>query len=122
MKIKEIYKFNKSKKVGDACKCPSCGNEFVKSNYQQIFCRSKGDTICKDKYWNTITPTKRNNTTRISPASAAWMVNQKSKPRYTTEGYEIINGVAYDEWDEPVYDIDIGHDDHPFSTEALGQW
>lgn len=29
-------------------------------------------SVCKDKYWNTVTPTKRNNTTRISPANAAY--------------------------------------------------
>lgn len=25
--------------------------------------------------------------------------------RYTSEGYRVINGVAYDEWDEPVYNV-----------------
>ena len=70
MKIRDRYKFNKDVKVGDTCICPSCGTSFVKSNYQQAFCKSKSGTKCKDKYWNTVTPTKRNNKTRISPASA----------------------------------------------------
>jgi len=73
MKLKERYKLNKSKKVGEECICPSCGTKFIKEHYQQAFCRTKGKTVCKDKYWNTVTPNKRNNTTRISPASQAWL-------------------------------------------------
>lgn len=73
-KIKELYKNAKSAKVGSTCKCPTCGTEFVKSNYQQAFCKSKKGTKCKDKYWNTVIPEKRNNTTRISPASAFWIL------------------------------------------------
>jgi len=98
-KIKELYLTSKSAKVGSTCKCPSCGEEFVKTNYQQAFCKSKKGTICKDKYWNTVTPEKRNNTTRISPASARWMEYQRQSERYVDYDYE-----------------------HPFSSEALGQW
>lgn len=76
MKIKEQYKKSKDAKVGDVCKCPSCGTEFTKSNYQQAFCKTKSGTECKDKYWNTVTPNKRNNTTRISPASRRWLDKQ----------------------------------------------
>jgi len=72
-KIKELYENAKSAKVGSICKCPSCATEFAKTNHQQAFCKSKGGTVCKDKYWNTVTPEKRNNTTRISPASSFWM-------------------------------------------------
>ena len=101
MKIKEKYKLAKQAKVGDKCICPSCNTEFVKTNYQQAFCKSKGGTICKDKYWNTVTPNKRNNTTRISPANARWMEKQKQyrEERWNPEDEE-----------------------HPFSSEALGQW
>ena len=53
--------------------CPSCGAFFVKTTKQQAFCKTKGGTVCKDKYWNTITSDKRNNTTRISPANAKYM-------------------------------------------------
>jgi len=77
--IKKLYKLAKSKKVGENVQCPSCGKSFIKTNYQQAFCKTKGGTVCKDKYWNTITPNKRNNTTRISPASAAWLVSQESE-------------------------------------------
>lgn len=120
-KIKELYENAKSAKVGSTCKCPSCGTEFVKTNYQQAFCKSKNGTVCKDKYWNTVTPEKRKNTTRISPANASWMamkeVQRSSRVRRTSEGYIVRNGVAYDEFDEPVYNVDVNEDayDH-------GQW
>jgi hypothetical protein len=70
------YQFNKDAKVGTECKCASCGTAFVKNNYQQAFCKSKSGTICKDAYWNYVTPKKRNNTTRISPASQRWLDKQ----------------------------------------------
>lgn len=96
MKIKERYKRNKSAKVGDELICPSCGTTFVKEHYQQAFCKTKGGTVCKDKYWNTVTPEKRCNTTRISPANAAYMERMAEQRNYD--------------------------EDHPFSCEGLGQW
>jgi len=96
MKIKARYKLNKEAQIGEKCICPSCNTEFEKSNKQQAFCTSKSGTKCKDKYWNTVTPEKRNNTTRISPASAAYMASKT----LTYRDYE---------------------DDHIFSSEALGQ-
>ncbi len=72
-KLKHLYLVNKSKKVGDSCVCPSCLVSFVKGSYQQIFCRTKAGTYCKDQYWNKVDPKKRNNTTRISPAAAFWL-------------------------------------------------
>ena len=126
MKIQQRYTLNKSLKVGDNCICPSCGTEFVKGNYQQAFCKSKNGTICKDKYWNTVDPKKRCNTTRVSPASARYMAQQieirgSVKRKFTTEGYEIIHGVAYDEFGEAIYNVDPYNDDHPFSGDGLGQ-
>lgn len=70
MNRKQRYQLNKEAKVGDTCVCPSCRTEFVKGSYQQVFCKSKRGTKCKDKYWNNVIETKRNNTTRISPANA----------------------------------------------------
>jgi len=70
--IRATYKHNKSAKTGDICYCPSCGQQFKKEHYQQAFCKTKPKTVCKDKYWNTVTPHKRNNTTRISPANARY--------------------------------------------------
>lgn len=82
MRMRERYKINKSAKVGDKLVCPSCGTEFVKTNYQQAFCKSKSKTVCKDKFWNTVDPEKRNNTTRISPANQAWMDKRDEERNY----------------------------------------
>ncbi len=95
-KLKTIYIAAKLTKVGCEAICPSCGTVFVKKNYQQAFCKSKSGTTCKDYYWNNVTPSKRNNTTRISPASAKWMASQKMD----------------------YYNYDV----HTFSCEGLGQW
>jgi hypothetical protein len=75
-KIKQKYETSKAAKVGDNCICPSCGNEFEKMYYQQAFCKIKGKSKCKDKYWNTVTPEKRNNTSRISPANLRYSAMQ----------------------------------------------
>lgn len=115
IKIKQLYEKAKENKVGATCKCPSCGTEFIKTNYQQAFCKSKKGTKCKDKYWNLVTPEKRNNTTRISPANASWMASKElqrtSVVRRTSEGYIIKGGVAYNEFDEPMYNVGIGNYD-----------
>ena len=92
----ELYKNNKMAQVGATCVCPSCNTSFVKLSYQQVFCKSKSGTVCKDKYWNTVTPTKRCNLTRISPANARWKREQMHR--------QYMDGV------------------HPFSSEGLGQW
>lgn len=139
MKIKARYTLNKLSKVGEACICPSCGSSFIKDNYQQAFCKTKRKTVCKDKYWNTVTPNKRNNTTRISPASAAFMASEKgmdfinrkvfgeTAPNIiggsgritgiTSEGYRIMDGVAYDEFDDAMYTVDPYNDTHPFDLD-----
>lgn len=119
-KMKTCYELNKRIQVGGECICPSCKTIFIKETYNQVFCKSKPKTQCKDKYWNTVTPTKRNNTTRISPASKAFMSNPDRVTGYTSEGYRIIGGVAYDEFDDPVYDIDVNDDDHPFDVGDAG--
>lgn len=70
--LKPMYNLSKSAKVGESCFCPSCGSEFIKTNVQQAFCKTRIRTKCKDYYWNNVTPNKRNNTTRISPANARY--------------------------------------------------
>ena len=70
--MNNIYKGNKAAKVGMQCKCPSCGTVFTKENYQQAFCKTQNGTNCKGFFWNNVTPKKRNNTMRISPANAAY--------------------------------------------------
>ncbi len=102
-KLKDQYKANKKAKVGETINCasPVCNTQFTKTHYAQAFCKSQSGTKCKDAYWNRVTPTKRNNTTRISPASRAWMAKQERirEERFNPDDYE-----------------------HPFSSEALGQW
>ena len=71
-RLKELYTLAKSAKVGEKITCPSCKTSFEKKQHQQAFCKSNSGTKCKDLYWNNVTETKRNNTERISPASAAW--------------------------------------------------
>lgn len=100
IKHRTSYEIAKQAKVGDSCQCPSCGSHFIKTNYQQAFCKTKEGTICKDAYWNSVDPSKRNNTTRISPASAAWMAKQAA-----------IRQENYDPDDSC----------HPFDSYALGQ-
>ena len=116
-------------KIGEEIICPSCGTKHIKKVYQSVFCSSKGKTKCKDNYWNNVDPSKRCNTTRISPASASYMANRidLDAPNivggsgrisgYTSEGYRIMDGIAYDEFDSPVYNVDPNEDDHPFSNE-----
>ena len=74
--MKVVYQSNKQANVSSVCQCPSCGTSFVKSHYQQAFCKSKGGSVCKDNYWNNVTPSKRNNITRISPASAFFLLKK----------------------------------------------
>jgi len=99
VKLKDKYEISKSSKVGDTCTCPSCGTTFVKDNYQQAFCKTRRKTRCKDKYWNTATPNKRNNVTRISPASKEWISRQQT--------------IREENWE---------YEEHPFSSAGLGQW
>ena len=85
--LSKAYKLAKEAKVGTSAICPSCGGKFIKTSYQQAFCKSQGGTICKDNYWNNVTPNKRNNTTRISPASAAYMEKKRSEREEYDEHY-----------------------------------
>lgn len=96
MKMKSRYSLNKSLRVGDRCICPSCGTEFIKVNYQQAFCKTKAGTFCKDGYWNKVTPNKRNNQTRISPASRLWLEELEERQMFSC-------------------------DEHPFSSDGHGQ-
>lgn len=97
-KINKSYELSKKAKVGDTCICPSCKATFIKDNYQQAFCKTNSGTKCKDYYWNNVTPNKRNNTTRISPANAAWIASR------------------------PIREYGPELEEHPHSSESLGQW
>ena len=75
IRVKMVAQYDKNKraKVGDTCICPACLSEFTKTHYAQKFCKSKPKTYCKDYFWNNVDENKRNNTTRISPASAEYL-------------------------------------------------
>lgn len=87
-------------KVGDSIICPSCGTKHIKKAYNSVFCKSKGGSKCKDFYWNNVVPTKKKNLTRISPANARFQARVEDRRN-------------------SFFDPD---DEHPFSSEALGQW
>jgi hypothetical protein len=67
----QAYKLAKLAVIGDTVHCPKCKTEFKKDSYNKTFC----SIFCKDNYWNTVDPRKRNNTTRISPANARYYAN-----------------------------------------------
>lgn len=67
-RLTALYQEAKSAKVGMTIQCPSCLHIFKKTHYAQAFCKTKGKRVCNDNYWNNTVETKRNNTTRISPA------------------------------------------------------
>lgn len=131
-KKKLIAARNKCKdaKIGEEISCPSCGTNFKKKAYNSVFCKSKRGTKCKDNFWNNVDENKRNNRTRISPASARWMASEERNLKkfgrtspsvvggfgrisgVTSEGYVIMDGTAYNEFDEPVYDVDPAAGDY----------
>lgn len=45
---------NRQAKVGEIIICPHCGERFVKSTYQQVFCCNE----CKEGYWNCHKPNR----------------------------------------------------------------
>lgn len=102
-KLKKSYDLAKSKKVGEEMECPSCKHIFIKKSYQQTFCGRFGRK-CNDNYWNNIDHRKFNNTTRISPANRA-----------STEIW------LEDRYDNSYSVYDYCEDEHPFSSDALGQ-
>lgn len=54
-----LYEIAKNSIVGDVVICPSCETPFKKTNYQSVFCKSKGKRVCNDRFWNTIDKNKR---------------------------------------------------------------
>ena len=65
-KAKVTYEKAKAAKVGDKIMCAVCGKIFVKKTYNQAFCRSKGKANCKDRYWNTVSTTRRERALQFS--------------------------------------------------------
>lgn len=88
MTIQEKYNNNETAKVGEICTCPSCGTSFTKKTYNQKFCKRRSGSKCRDKYWNTVDPRKRNNTTRISPASQTWLDRRRERTYDYDQGWD----------------------------------
>jgi hypothetical protein len=65
---KAYHGLAKDASVGMVIVCPGCGQTHVKATPGHKY---RG-TVCKDAYWNSVDPRKRNNAARISPASARY--------------------------------------------------
>ena len=98
--MKKLYAIAKEKKVGAQFSCPACSSSLTKKSYQHKFCGTK----CKDRYWNNVDPRKRNNRTRISPASSRWMLVQGDN-RARQRGYpDHASMVESQLMDDPSWD------------------
>jgi len=70
--MKRLYGLAEGSQVKSLITCPACYRGIIKKRPDHKFC----DRVCKDAYWNNVDPRKRNNTTRISPASARYMASR----------------------------------------------
>lgn len=70
--MRQLYAVGKQADVGTVINCPGCGQTLVKKTKHHKY----HNQVCKDAYWNQVDPRKRNNTTRISPASARFMASR----------------------------------------------
>lgn len=110
-------------------KCDNCNKEYLADN--RNLNRGWGLTCSKScaaskreksKPTYSVERVKRNNVRR-----ALWNVSSNAPSvvggsgrvtGYTSEGYRIMDGIAYNEWDEPMYDVskvdedDRGWDSH----------
>ena len=91
--MKEKYESNKIARIGQTCLCPACGSPFIKSSYQQVFCKTKPKTTCKDYFWNVSDPKR-------SERMAKFITN-------------------YDDNDRTDHITGDYDDTHPFSSEAF---
>ncbi len=76
-KLNSVRDRNREAKVGESLVCPSCGTGFKKRSYQQVFCKSKTGTKCKDRFWNTVDESKRNNQDRLSLSRVVWLFEKE---------------------------------------------
>lgn len=52
--MKSIHDLNLSKRIGEVCECPVCGNTFVKKHIKHVYCGGREDQTCKNAYNNFI--------------------------------------------------------------------
>lgn len=89
--LRSLYKKAKEAKTGSEIRCPSCLSMHTKKAYNTTFDSKQ----CKDNYWNNVTPTKRNNTTRISPANDAYM-QENNIGKYREEDTDFDDDQSWD--------------------------
>jgi hypothetical protein len=60
---RDLYTIAKNAKVGTMIACPNCKKMHLKTTYHKVFCNNQkthpGKRSCKDRYWNTVDPTRR---------------------------------------------------------------
>ena len=64
-RLQERYDIAKKTSVGLMIRCPACNKEIKKTAYNKTFCsnqrtRRKGQSSCKDSYWNMVDVRKWN--------------------------------------------------------------
>ncbi len=50
--MNQIHDINLSKRIGEVCECPVCGNSFVKKHIKHVYCGGRDNQICKNAYNN----------------------------------------------------------------------
>lgn len=99
--------------------CDNCNKEYMADNRNLKrgwgLCCSKS---CAAKKREKSRPDYDPETVKYNNLKRAGLLPREGSFRkYTSEGYRIINGTAYDEFDNPVYDVDPYEDAYNH-----GQW
>lgn len=70
--MKTLYAEALAAKVGSVISCAcGCGKTFVKKSYQSKFFRNKGQSNCKDQYWNFTNDSRRHRMLRATDVFAS---------------------------------------------------
>lgn len=103
-------------------KCDVCQKEYITDTRNLArgwgLCCSKSCAASKrEKGRKNYSPIRvaKNNLRRVTWNPEARVGKRK---QYTSEGYEVKDGVAYDEWGHPVYAYDPYDDNHPFDLDS----
>jgi hypothetical protein len=110
--------------------CDNCGKEYMadERNLRRgwgLTCSKSCAAYKREKSKPTYNAerVKRNNIRRalwnVSGIAPSVVGRSGRVSGYTSEGYRIMDGIAYNEWDEPVYFVDPDADAH---DHGHGQW
>ena len=108
--------------------CDNCGKEYLADNRNLkrgwgLTCSKSCAASKREKSKPTYNAerVKRNNVRRelwnVSSNAPSVVGGSCRVTGYTSEGYRIMDGTAYNEWDEAVYNVDPNEDDYDH-----GQW